>query len=188
MGVLHRGLAVGDSTPRAPISNPFSVRGPDSIVLVVFRGGKPLNASVRNIQGEQIVVEEFILIRFAVRAKQNLLAIRRPVDGMLVEIALRQLPQLLCRRVDDKNMEPLIVVEAGHALAGVGLVKIASNHHRIAAGLGRSLTWRRGNKCNLLAGDQEISLPIPGKGLLVPCASARNVTSDPSSRTTNSPP
>ena len=70
---------------------------------------------------------------------------------MLVEIALRQLPHLLCRQVNDKNMEPLIVVEAGHALAGVGLVEIASNHHRIAASLGRSRIWRRGNKCDLLA-------------------------------------
>src|SRR5690242_7359928 len=48
-------------------------------------------------------------------------------------------------------MEPLIVVETGHDLAGVGLVKIASNHHRIAAGVGRPRTWRRGHKGNLLA-------------------------------------
>src|SRR5215467_8385509 len=44
------------------------------------------------------------------------------------------------------------------------------------------------NAICLLSGDQEKSLPVPGKGLLVPCGSARNVTSDPSGRTTNSPP
>src|SRR5262249_60985056 len=109
------------SAPSAAIGDLFSIRGPDGVALVVFRGGKALHASIRDIQGEQIVVEEFILIRFTIRTEQNPLAIRRPVDGMLVEIALRQLPYLLCRHVDDKNMKPLIVVEAGHAFPGVGL-------------------------------------------------------------------
>ena len=60
-----------------------------------------------------------------------------------VEETRRQLPHLLCAYVHNKNVQALIVVEAGHALAGVWLVKIASNHHWIAAGLGRSRIRRR---------------------------------------------
>ena len=70
---------------------------------------------------------------------------------MLVVDSLRQLAHLLGGHVHGKNVQPLIVVEARHAFAGVGLIQVARDDHRIAAGFGRSFVGRRRNESDLFA-------------------------------------
>src|SRR6266850_855819 len=53
---------------------------------------------------------------------------------MFVGVALGELTHLLCCYVRDKNMQSLIVVEAGHAFTGVWLVEITRDDHGIAGG------------------------------------------------------
>ena len=70
---------------------------------------------------------------------------------MLVVDSLRQLAHLLGGHIHDKNVQPLIVVEARHAFAGVGLVQVARDDHGIAAGFGGSFVRRRRNERDLFA-------------------------------------
>ena len=65
------------------------------IVFGVLGRGQALDAVVGDLQREQVVVEELILIRLAVGSEHDLLAVGRPVDRVLVVIALRELAHLL---------------------------------------------------------------------------------------------
>src|SRR4029077_15535440 len=65
--VFHGCFAVGQAAARSAKDDALSVRGPQRIVLVRFRGGKAANAVVRHLQSENVVIEKLILIWFAIR-------------------------------------------------------------------------------------------------------------------------
>ena len=134
--VFHGGLAVGEAATRAAIDDGFSVRRPQRIVFVGLGCGQTVNAVVGELQREEVVVKEFILIRLAIGSEHELLAVGRPVDGMLVIVALGELAHLLGGDIHHENMQALIVVEAREPFACVGLVEIARNHHGIAIRFG----------------------------------------------------
>ena len=74
--VFHGRFAVGQPAARPAKDNALAVRRPQRLVLVVFRGCQPANAVVRNLQSKNVVIEKLILIRFPIRNKDNLLAVR----------------------------------------------------------------------------------------------------------------
>src|ERR1700730_1899264 len=67
--VLHGGLAVGQAATGAAVNDVLSIRRPKRLVFVVFGGGEPANAAVGDAQRENVVVEEFVLIRLAIGDK-----------------------------------------------------------------------------------------------------------------------
>jgi len=108
-----------------------------------------MNAVVGELQGKKIVVKELVLIGLAVGREHQLLSIGRPVNGVLVVIALGELTHLLRSDVYNENMQALIVVEARHSFARVGFVEITRNDHGIATRFGGDRACRGGDKRNL---------------------------------------
>src|SRR6202034_2315965 len=108
-----------------------------------------MNAVVGELQCKKIVVKELVLIRLAVGREDQLPSVGRPVNGVLVVVALRELTHLLRSDVYHENMQALIVVEARHAFARVGLVEITRNDHGIATRIGGDSPYHGRDKRNL---------------------------------------
>src|SRR5208283_5840361 len=102
-----------------------------------------MDAVIGELQCEQVVVEEFILIRLMVGSEDKLFAVGRPIDGMLVEIALGKLVHLFGSNIRDKNVQSLIVIEACEPFARVWLVQIARDDHGVAVGFSGAFTSGR---------------------------------------------
>src|SRR5207302_8130252 len=76
MCVFHRGLAIGEAAASSAIGYEFANGRPEGFVLAVLGRGQAMDAVVGQLQCEQVVVEELVLIQFAIRSEEELLAIR----------------------------------------------------------------------------------------------------------------
>src|SRR5690348_3075715 len=70
---------------------------------------------------------------------------------MLVGFAVCELPYLFCADVDDKDMQPLVVIETSHAFTSIRLIEVARDNHGIAARGSGVSPRRRRNECHLFA-------------------------------------
>src|SRR5262249_46973375 len=114
-----------------------------------LRGADAADAAVGELQREDVVIEELIFIRLAVGMEKNLLAIRRPVEGMLVVIAGRELANLPAGHVGQEDVQAAVVVEVTVPFPKIGLVEIARDNNR-TAGQRLFRTGQRMDKCDAL--------------------------------------
>ena len=61
----------------------------------LFVSGQPADVAAGDVHGEDVVVEDAIRVGFAVRDEEDLVALRRPVQRVVVEGVLRQRPRLV---------------------------------------------------------------------------------------------
>jgi hypothetical protein len=92
--VLHRRFGGGERPLGTEIGNRPAVGRPDRLVLGGLRLGEPADRAVGHADEEDVVVEETVRIGLAVRDEQDRVAPRRPVDRVLVEAAVGELPHL----------------------------------------------------------------------------------------------
>ena len=118
-----------------------------AFLVSVSRRTSPL----RRVDREHVVVEDAIGIGLVVRHEQDVAALRRPFDRVLVVVAARQLLDLLARDVDDEDVQAPVVVEAGEPFRRRRLVQIPGDHHRIAVGILGFGPGRRRDERDLLA-------------------------------------
>src|SRR5258708_21967474 len=76
--VLHGGFAIGQTSAGAAIDNVFTVRRPQRLVLVGFRGGQPAPPALPDAPGGKNVIKKIVFIWVAVWNKQNIFYLRRP--------------------------------------------------------------------------------------------------------------
>ncbi len=110
-----------------------------------------MDAVVSEFEGEEVVVEELILVGFAIGSKQDFAAIGRPVNRVLIEVAVGELANLFGRHLHGKDVQALVVVEAGEALTRGWLVEITGDHDRVAVERSGRFTRRRGDERDLLS-------------------------------------
>src|SRR4029077_20583376 len=70
---------------------------------------------------------------------------------MFVGFAVGELTDLFCGYIDGEDVQTLIVVEAGHAFAGVGLVEIPGDDPGIPSGFGGFFAGNGGDESKLFA-------------------------------------
>jgi hypothetical protein len=148
VGVLHRRLAIGEAALRRLERDHPAVGRPARAVLVAFRGHETANRPVGQLQREDVVVEELIVVGIPIGEKEQLLAVRRPVNRMLVVVAVGQLFDPPGCEVGDEQMQPAVVVEVGQPLGGIRFVQIAGDHDRVAGGVRCFGTWHGCDECD----------------------------------------
>src|ERR1019366_524512 len=116
--------------------DPLAVRRPARRVFKALRGGQTPDGAVRDLEREDVIVEELILIGLAVGREEDFLAVGRPIDGVLIRDPGGELANLASGNLDGKNMEPAVVVEMGKPFARRGLVHVTSDYDGVAAGSG----------------------------------------------------
>ena len=152
----------------------LAVRRPARLVFRALRGGQSPDLSVGDAQREEIRVVEEIRLGLAVGDEQDLAAVRRPVDRVLLERARRERARRAARRVHHEDVAAPVVVEARVPFHGVGLVEVARDHDGIAAGQLRLRAGRGGDERDPLASPATRRSARPSKvsGLFVPAISA----------------
>ena len=134
--ILHRRLRRCEGACGGLEGNRSAVGRPLRAILGALRVAQSANGAIRDLQREDVVVEEAIRIGSPVRDEENLFPFRRPVERMLVVVAGRQLADLLRCDLDGEDVQPAVVVEAGEAFGRGWLVEIAGDDHRVAVGVG----------------------------------------------------
>src|ERR1700723_4019429 len=92
-----------------------------------------------------------VLIRLSAKRENQNGAVGRPIDGMLVVVALHELTYFLRSDVYHEDMQALIVVEAREAFAIIGLVEIACDDSRVTAGFGGAVVSCRRDEGDLFS-------------------------------------
>ena len=134
--VFHRRLRRGQVARRAAEGDARAIGRPRRRVLCALGGREPSRLAGAGRHGEHVVVEGRVGVGLAIRHEQDVVALRRPVDRVLVRRAGRELRDLTRADVGHEEVGAAIVVEAREALAGAGLVEIPRDHHRVAVGVG----------------------------------------------------
>src|SRR5438034_10965347 len=84
MQVLHDRIQVSDAAVRGLEHNPTRIGGPTRPVLRTLRGRQTADGAPGRIQRKDIVVEKPVGVWLAIRNEQDLVASRRPIDGVLM--------------------------------------------------------------------------------------------------------
>ena len=150
----------------------LAVRRPARLVFSALRSRQSPDLSVGDAESKEIRIVETIRLRLAVGDEQDLAAVRRPVDRVLLVRARGQRARAP-RRIHHEDVAAPVVVEARVPFHGVGLVEVARDHDGIAGG---QLRLRAGvaetNAICLESGDQATARPSKVSGLFVPDVSA----------------
>src|SRR5205823_3209940 len=149
MGIFHSGFKISQSAPGRLINNVDAIGRPQRPVFGSLSRGDTPDAAIGNFQSKDVVVKKLIFIRLAVGDKEQLLAVGRPVNRVLIMRAVGQLANVSAGQVREKDVQAAIVVEGAIALAEIGLIKVAGNYDGIAGQILGFRSGRRRDKGNL---------------------------------------
>ena len=148
VGIFHGRLRGREITRRSLEGDPGAVGRPLGTVLGTFCVGQTPDRAIGHLRGKDVVVEETIRVGPAIRHEQDLVAARRPVDGVLVVVTGRELTDLSGADVGDENVQTPVVIEPRHAFGRRWFVEIPRDDHRIAVRVCFG-SWRRGDERDL---------------------------------------
>ena len=118
-----------------------------ALSVVVMRRMAPVAGEI----ADEVVVEEVVGIVIEVRDAQDLAAVGRPVDRVVLARAGGERARRPAGDIDEEDLAAPVVVEARVALARVGLVEVARDHDRIAGRVGGLGPGHRGDESDRAA-------------------------------------